>query len=467
MIVLLVLDCFLLNYIVAKQIYKPVNSVLKLAKNCTDTNFNENSDINFIGTTLKTSMEKSITLERYINNCLPQLREQFLLELISESAVDANTITEQMTVLKLHFPYIWFSIHIIHINNLSLYKKIHGKKQAHYAVMKLFEEVKRIKIPDTVFLHLKDGNNIIILCNISDELETDKFEDLCQQNYLDINYRFYNEFGLDCCVSMGKYVKSITNVYQSYISAYETLKNSFISTDENIFYAYRYSDATKNREPIYQYPGYDEDYIKDMLMCGRFNEAIERMRNIVQMNLSYNTNYEYIELLFTQLLATSIRTLYEAGYTLENVYSKEYDIFKEVKLYDKAYDKMRFVESVYTKIGTFMKSHMENSTISSYDLEKYISENYYKNIGLSDAAEYFGLSTPYFSKIFKEKMNCLFVDYLCQYRIRQALKLIKENKNKTLKEIGYEVGFLNYKTFARSFYKVTSLTPEQYRCSAY
>ena len=464
MFLLLILDCIFLNYSIAKRIYRPVTAILELVKSSKSNHMGNNNDIGIIRDTLKTNMDKAIELETYVSNNLYHFCEKFLLELVTELSPDINTIYKKIEALKLQFPHKWFSVHIFHIYNYSLYKSIHGQEQAWYARNRLLEMLKKTEVPEATFLYGINDNKIIKLTNISDEFETCKSEDFYSKKHINISRDFYDEFGLEFCGAIGKYVEKITDVSQSYLCALDTLKKSFISNVEDIILPYIHDHENENESETYsyQYLFRDEDIITDMLVCGKSEGAIERMHLIIETNIKCGTNYEYIELLFTQLLTTAVRTVYESGYTLSDVYGFEYDIFSTLKLYDKTADIISFIEREYHNIGAFMQSRIDKFTITSYDLVKYISENYTKNIGLSDAAEHFGLSSPYFSKFFKSTMKCLFVDYLCQYRIQKALKLMKDS-NKILKQIACDVGFINYKTFARSFHKVTSMTPEQYR----
>lgn len=459
---LLIVDCLILNYCMAKHIYKPVTAILKLINSPEDNRVSIRNDIGIISNTLKASMEKATTLENYVSNNLSHFREKFLWELITEPSLVMDTVSAQTTALKLQLRYKYFSIHICHIYNYKLYSSVYGNQQAGYARKQLLEMLKEINIPDVSYLFTVNDNRIIILLNMDDYFEAEKFENLCSQNYNNVNLNFYNEFGLEFCTAFGTYVEKITDVSKSYLSATDNIKNIIISTGINTVSICGQDKANVSNTCNYQYSFHDENFITDMLVCGKPDEAIERLHSIIEANFCCGTNFEYIKLLFTELLATAVRSVYESAYKLSDVYGHEYDIFANLNLYDKPDDIIDLIKREYLKIGAFMKSNINKSKIASYDLEKYISENYTKNIGLTDAAEYFGLSAPYFSKLFKSTMNCLFVDYLCRYRVQKALKLISES-NKALKQIAIDTGFVNYKTFARSLFKITSMTPEQFR----
>lgn len=58
--------------------------------------------------------------------------------------------------------------------------------------------------------------------------------------------------------------------------------------------------------------------------------------------------------------------------------------------------------------------------------------------------------------------SCLFMDYLNRYRVRQSIDVMQKTEA-TLKQIAEDVGFVNYKTFTRAFYKIMVMPLDQYR----
>ena len=74
----------------------------------------------------------------------------------------------------------------------------------------------------------------------------------------------------------------------------------------------------------------------------------------------------------------------------------------------------------------------------------------------------FYINKSYFCKIFKEKTNTTFNNYLTAIRINKSKNLILENKLK-IYEIAEMVGFNDSKYFAKIFKEVTGLTPSEYK----
>lgn len=94
--------------------------------------------------------------------------------------------------------------------------------------------------------------------------------------------------------------------------------------------------------------------------------------------------------------------------------------------------------------------------------EKYLKENYQKNIKLEELAEKHNLSPIYFHKLFTTFFQKTPNKYLLDIRIAHAkTKLLEENCN--LPDISLECGFSSQSYFCFKFKEATGITPLQYR----
>lgn len=93
---------------------------------------------------------------------------------------------------------------------------------------------------------------------------------------------------------------------------------------------------------------------------------------------------------------------------------------------------------------------------------EYIRKNYAGKITLEEVASFVYLSPSYFSKVFKEEMNCNFNTYLNKVRIEKSKKLLLSNNIK-LVDISGGVGFEDQSYFSKVFKKLTGVTPGKYR----
>lgn len=92
----------------------------------------------------------------------------------------------------------------------------------------------------------------------------------------------------------------------------------------------------------------------------------------------------------------------------------------------------------------------------------YIENRYSQDISLEDVAQLVGISPFYLSRLLKQELNETFVEILTKVRIGQALILLQDHQ-KTIRQIGEEVGYGNTTYFYKVFKKQTGMTVGEVR----
>ncbi|MDD6213459.1 MAG: AraC family transcriptional regulator [Clostridiales bacterium] len=97
------------------------------------------------------------------------------------------------------------------------------------------------------------------------------------------------------------------------------------------------------------------------------------------------------------------------------------------------------------------------------DALRYIQENANdSDLSASMVAEHLRISTGYFSEFFNENMQESFTSYLNRLRIENAKKILAQT-SLPIRDVGFKCGFCTVQHFNRTFKKLTSQTPKQYR----
>ncbi len=94
--------------------------------------------------------------------------------------------------------------------------------------------------------------------------------------------------------------------------------------------------------------------------------------------------------------------------------------------------------------------------------ESYIGTNYSYPVTVEDVADYVGISRSHLFRSFQTYMNCSPKEYLSEFRIKQACRLLKET-DLSISAIAYSVGFENNLYFSKAFRKEKQMSPTQYR----
>ncbi|WP_317855732.1 response regulator transcription factor [Chakrabartyella piscis] len=127
---------------------------------------------------------------------------------------------------------------------------------------------------------------------------------------------------------------------------------------------------------------------------------------------------------------------------------------------DKLFDTL---EKLQGTIIEGLQKERENDALRPIRMAKQYIQNHYKEqITLEEVSDVVGLSTTYFSALFKKEIGEGFAKYLINIRMEEAKRLLRET-NHSVFEICEAVGYHDLKHFTRTFEKAAGLKPSAYR----
>ena len=131
-------------------------------------------------------------------------------------------------------------------------------------------------------------------------------------------------------------------------------------------------------------------------------------------------------------------------------------------------DEAAMVGYLYLFIAALMretsagKPHTASSS-SQYVLNaiKYIQFNYSHDISIDDVAKSVGVSRSHLYRVFMLNVGKSPIDYLTEYRINEACKLLRAG-NLSIAEVAVSVGFFDQFYFSRVFKRAKGVPPSKY-----
>ncbi len=107
-----------------------------------------------------------------------------------------------------------------------------------------------------------------------------------------------------------------------------------------------------------------------------------------------------------------------------------------------------------------------NFSILSYseiikDSIRYLASNITKDISLTELSTYLGVNSSYLSRIFKEETGMTLINYINHQRIELS-KYLFETEMDNITEVAFKVGYHDSSYFAKTFKKLTGITPKEY-----
>lgn len=130
----------------------------------------------------------------------------------------------------------------------------------------------------------------------------------------------------------------------------------------------------------------------------------------------------------------------------------------------------RNMEELFSCLADFLREQIselrqkrENDAVRPIrNAKEYIQNHYSEPITLEEVSSAVGLSTAYFSTLFKKTEGGGFAKYLIQVRMEQAKSLLRET-NAPVAEICRRVGYNDLKHFTHTFEKTVGVKPATYR----
>lgn len=147
---------------------------------------------------------------------------------------------------------------------------------------------------------------------------------------------------------------------------------------------------------------------------------------------------------------------------LVEVCDKKESIVNNLHLRSGIYELLARIFEYYTEKPTSDNKIESTDLVLLGNITGYIQENYKERLTLSDISEKFGYSSSYFSKLFSNKMNLTFSEYLQQLRLNEANNQLL-NSDDSLIDIALYSGFSTYRNFYNAFCINYKMSPQKYR----
>ena len=94
-------------------------------------------------------------------------------------------------------------------------------------------------------------------------------------------------------------------------------------------------------------------------------------------------------------------------------------------------------------------------------IKAYVSENYDKNISISNVSEFLSYHESYINRIIKRETGLSFHKYLVSVRLNKAFGLLTSGYEISVEEVALKVGFTDPKYFATCFKKHYGISPSK------
>jgi len=208
-----------------------------------------------------------------------------------------------------------------------------------------------------------------------------------------------------------------------------------------------------------------------------FNELFEEINNAVFseddsgirrflhkyfVNINAKDLREYLKSILFFIVSILGTILINEHQSFKDIFGDDLIVWKKISNFDNIYDVKTWMENIIRSVREHLRKDDtgENSIINK--IKSYIRENYAKDISLSEVADLVFYSVRQANYLFKNKVGVTIYEYLVEYRMEIAKKLLITTKMKA-KDIAEAVGYASYPHFRLVFKKFTNMTPGEYK----
>ncbi|WP_284639334.1 helix-turn-helix domain-containing protein [Paenibacillus silviterrae] len=314
------------------------------------------------------------------------------------------------------------------------------------------------KVPSYVLEYRQ--NLFVGIVNIEHPNEAEQLHGAFRQ-MLDI-FRYDIHMYYDITIGIGSFYTGINEIGSSYNEAMTAIGKR---NGEERFQVVDSNELQIENRFVYSF--FDEQKILNHLKLGDQAGVESIVKEIVDSNVSRSISYEYLLLLFKELYMTGVRFLVERGIDVNQLDSGETrETLTDAHRGDSFIGASQLQEALHSFYRSIVEATKPESGLKSGNLvsliEKYIQENYTKDLGLEQISGEMGVSVKYVSRVFKEKTGTNLTDYITQVRLEKAKELLIQTDMR-VNDIAEQTGIPSRTTFLRVFKKAEGVAPNEYR----
>lgn len=125
-------------------------------------------------------------------------------------------------------------------------------------------------------------------------------------------------------------------------------------------------------------------------------------------------------------------------------------------------DLLSIIRQVTYAVSEISMDKKKQSERSMAEARAFLDRNLYRDLSVEETATHVGLSSSYFSLLFKQSFGETFIEYVTRQRMEKAKTMLADTL-KSVAQIAKEVGYAERRYFTKVFMKYTGENPTDYR----
>ncbi|MCD7818823.1 MAG: response regulator [Lachnospiraceae bacterium] len=391
-------------------------------------------------------------LREYYMESLPLLQENFYTLLI-DGRIPDQQLAKYMSNYQIELEGPYYIVTVLHIS--TTYDMDIDSTLMAMSVKKLAEEQLEPKYRNRLSMYLRD---IVVISQLEHKEEevlsyTDSMDEFCRLAK--------RVCGARVTAGVGPVCDKISDLRLSYQGAKDAISYRTVYGNTRAINIMEI-DPKEHRGERWEETAV-QNILKKIRMGDR--EALEdQISDCFRHFSEQGTSLQNYRIFILELIAEIIR--FGAGNQIptEEIFGKGRDPV-ECALQAESPDEIwKWVSEITGRMQKIVSDSHQNTTKSIVTkAEEYVKENYSdQGISIESVCRELGVSSAYFSTVFKRETGKTFISYLTDYRMERALELLLTTDDKTY-IIADKTGYSDPNYFSYVFKKKYGMAPSRYR----
>lgn len=415
-------------------------------------------EFQYFESTVEHILQDREQLHKQVNESKPLIKWKLFTEILSNPPQKWSSLQTYMDKLGIRLQDGQFVVMSIEFDNKN---KIATARDLHlyaYALCNVAEEL--MNAESLGFAVEVENGKCAVIMNFDDQ-ETAEYNVMRAVAVADLMRNFVREyFNQTITVGIGDSV-SFNDTHLSYKQSIEALRYKLVMGGNSII---TNEEITSGQSPqYYRFFAMTDGIVASIKMVDS-DKLRHQVSKWFELFEEQNVPPEMIMQSIVQCLMKVATVSAEIGVNVGEILPGR-DMYDALNQYEQLGHleqyTMEALEHIIERIREKRNIREKNDVIDKVLL--YIQQHYKRNdMSLNLLASEFHLSISHLSKLFKEQMECNFIDYLMDVRMNKAMEQLV-GTDEMIRTIAENVGYSNVNSFVRIFKKITGLTPTEYR----
>ncbi|HEY5585771.1 MAG TPA: response regulator [Ruminiclostridium sp.] len=414
-------------------------------------------------------MKEKERMLKQIEETLPMVQEQFFKELLLGNYNDNDYIIKRIEFLKISIEkncklYV-ISIKVNDTDESLQNQSVVDSYLISYSIKSIIassvcenREIYSVQISGSEFA--------AILIDKIDYPINDNVVNIEQERVIDtavnINMEISRRLNINTTMGISKCSRLHSDISLLYKQSHKAVNTRFYSGSNPIIMFEEIEDFIDN--PFEEMPTLEKVYqdVKTLISFGTDQDISGFIKKYFSTE-RFKPDETYIRG-FTYLLVniTGI-ILMESDQSFKDIFGDDVLIWKKLSKFDTIIDIEQWIYNIFKTIKEHLSERNTTKNVKLVEnIKDIIKSKYHGQITIEDISKSVYLSGRHANSLFKKETGKTIFDYVIEYRIEVAKKLLKDSTSKVA-SVAEEVGYTNTSYFCLAFKKNVGMTPAEYK----